>query len=279
MIAPLALSVGIVTYESRIDVFKELLESLHNAASWLSARRPATTTIYVVSNDPDIERSAAVADAVNQAACCSGKAVEYKLIQGQGNIGYGAAQNLAIEQTTSDYHLVLNPDVVVARDALEECVSFLEAAANTVMLTPQGFDSGENYASLAKRDPSVLVLLLRALSVRPSGSPWGRRVGRYIYSDRLPSTEPEIIDHASGCFMFCRTKQLQAVGGFDPHYFLYFEDYDLSKRISQHGYIYELPTVRIRHYGGMTVHRGWRRIRHFIMSAAVFFNHYGWRLI
>ena len=78
----------------------------------------------------------------------------------------------------------------------------------------------------------MLVLLLRALSIQASPGFFGRRVGRYTYSDRLPSEHPEPIDLASGCYMFCRASALEAVGGFDERYFLYFEDFDLSRRIA-----------------------------------------------
>ncbi len=79
--------------------------------------------------------------------------------------------------------------------------------------------------------------------------------------------------------MFCRSEALRAVDGFDERYFLYFEDYDLSARISRLGEIFEVPEVVIKHFGGDTAHRGWLRIRRFLRSAFTFFRTYGWRLV
>ena len=62
-------------------------------------------------------------------------------------------------------------------------------------------------------------------------------------------------------------------------YFLYFEDYDLSRRIGGHGAIFEVPTVRIHHHGGHTARRGIRRIARFLRSGVRYFNRYGWRFI
>ena len=117
------------------------------------------------------------------------------------------------------------------------------------------------------------------MSVHATQGPLGRLVGGYTYADKLPSVSPEPVELASGCYMFCRREVLEAVGGFDESYFLYFEDYDLSRRIARYGSIYELPTVRIRHLGGRTARRGLRRIRYFVQSAYIFFQRYGWRIV
>jgi GT2 family glycosyltransferase len=78
--------------------------------------------------------------------------------------------------------------------------------------------------------------------------------------------------------MLGRTGCLARIGGFDERYFLYFEDYDLSKRIADLGAIVEVPTVRIQHFGGRTLSRGWPRIRHFLKSGWLYFRRWGFQL-
>ena len=41
---------------------------------------------------------------------------------------------------------------------------------------------------------------------------------------------------ASGCFMLVRTALLRRVGGFDPRFFMYFEEVDLSQRLAARGW-------------------------------------------
>ena len=273
------LSVGVVTYRSGVEVVRRLLGSLVTAVRRADGEAALRVTVVIVSNDEEPAQVAPLSVLVDELAGNGPACLRCELVAGHGNIGYGAAQNLAIRHGSSDYHLVLNPDVEVDADALLESVRFLAAHPDAVLVAPRGLDGEGGYARLAKRAPSVLVLLLRALSVRASPGFFGRRVGRYVYSDRLPSEHPEPIDLASGCYMFCRASALKAVGGFDDRYFLYFEDFDLSRRIARRGVIYEVPAVRIRHHGGGTARRGFRRIVRFVRSGIRYFNTYGWRIL
>lgn len=274
-----SLSVGIVTFETGGEVVRRLLDNLAAAVRFAAAETPMDVSVQVVCNDNAPGQARSIAAVVEEFGDRAADAIRCDLIHGQGNVGYGAGQNLAIRRSTAGFHLVLNPDVVLDENALLESVRFLEANPDAVMAVPRGFDGAGRYAGLAKRAPSVFVLFLRALSIRPSPGPFGRRVGRYVYADRLPSDRPQPVAHASGCYMFCRTSALQAVGGFDQRYFLYFEDYDLSRRIAAHGGIVEVPTVRIHHLGGHTARRGIRRIARFLRSGVRYFNHYGWRIV
>ena len=81
----------------------------------------------------------------------------------------------------------------------------------------------------------------------------------------------------SGCFMFFRRDVLDAVGGFSPDYFLYFEDFDLSLRVSKVARIAYVPAVRIVHHGGDAARKGLKHIWMFTRSAVTFFNTHGWR--
>ena len=44
-------------------------------------------------------------------------------------------------------------------------------------------------------------------------------------------TEPIDVEFATGCFLFIRTSIFRLLNGFDPRFFLYQEDSDLSRRI------------------------------------------------
>jgi hypothetical protein len=84
---------------------------------------------------------------------------------------------------------------------------------------------------------------------------------------------------ATGCCMFVRGSTLRTVRGFSPEFFLYFEDYDLSARLSRLGAVRYVPSVLITHAGGFTSSRGWRRIRLFLASAVRYFSLHGWRWV
>jgi GT2 family glycosyltransferase len=80
------------------------------------------------------------------------------------------------------------------------------------------------------------------------------------------------VEIASGCFLLCRRTALDAVKGFDPGYFLYFEDFDLTKRLSKVTHIAYVPAVRIVHHGGDAGGKGWRHVALFARSAFRFFR-------
>ena len=59
-----------------------------------------------------------------------------------------------------------------------------------------------------------------------------RRLSQYEMHDLSESERTECLMLLSGCFMLLDSEAFKAVDGFDEKYFLYFEDFDLSLRIS-----------------------------------------------
>ncbi len=273
------LSASIVTYRSNVALFNSLADSLICAVRRARGEYPVAAEVVVVINDTRDEDIAVIERAVEAIRVRLPEYVRVRTVKGHGNIGYGAGQNRALETVSSDYHLILNPDVFLERNSLLEGLRYLDEHAEVAMLVPQGFDPQNEYARLSKRHPSLLVLLLRALAIKSSDGLLGRRVARYTYGGELPCDAPMSITLASGCFMLCRTDTLKKVNGFDERYFLYFEDYDLSLRVKNYGQIVELPQARITHYGGHTARRDLWRVMHFLRSGVRFFNRYGWRIV
>ena len=77
--------------------------------------------------------------------------------------------------------------------------------------------------------------------------------------------------------MWVRRAVYDEVGGFDDSYFLYFEDFDLSMRMARHGAVVEHRELAIIHHGGKASRKGGRHLLWFVVSAARFFNRWGWR--
>ncbi len=83
----------------------------------------------------------------------------------------------------------------------------------------------------------------------------------------------------SGCFMLLRRKAVDATGGFDPGFFLYFEDFDWSVRLNRVAGSAYVPAVRIVHHGGGAARKGWRHIAWFSRSATRFYRKHGWKWV
>ena len=270
-------SIGLVTFQSNSRDLGRTASSLIGALEVARIEHSVEARLVFVVNDTQPEHVSHIEEFVAELRPKMPEGAQISIIKGHGNIGYGGGQNKAILSGDSEYHLVLNPDVSFDNNVIADCIAFMKAHPDTAMTVPQGYDHTDQYAYLSKRPPSILVLIVRGLSLRWLNRVFRSQLSRYTYRETLPAISPVPVTLASGCFMFCRTGILHKVKGFNEKYFLYFEDFDLSMRIQKHGKIVELPDVRIRHYGGHANPKNSKRIGHFARSAIRFFNSYGWR--
>lgn len=272
-----AVSISIVTYDPDLAVLRRTVDSL------LRSIRHARTTgrlghaaVYLVDNGP----GAVWEQKLQSLAGAEGTGwAPIVVLSGHGNPGYGAGHNLVMLRTEMDFHLVLNPDVVLEEDALARALEYMEGHAEAAMLVPQVRDPAGQVQMLCKRYPSVLVLLLRAFAPAWVQSMFRRRLDVYEMRDRVGAGDAPVPDIplASGSFMFCRCSSLRRVPGFDEGFFMYFEDFDLSMRLQSFGNITYVPAVRIVHSGGGASRKGWRHVLYFARSAGRFFRRHGLR--
>jgi GT2 family glycosyltransferase len=194
------------------------------------------------------------------------------------NLGYGKAHNLAITHAVSDYHLVLNPDVIIDKASIDNALQFMNICPTVALLTPYAVNDLGEKEYLNKRYPGLLTLLIRGFAPAFLRGLVREKMAHYEMRDRNPNKVDHNILLASGCFMFFRTPVLKKLGGFSENFFLYFEDYDLSIRTRNYGEIAYVPSVKISHFGGGAARKGFVHIFLFIRSAFTFFNLHGWKL-
>ena len=274
MSAP-SLSAAIVTYRTPEAMLARALESLARAVH--AARTSGAlggVDIFLIDNT---ERTAAIPGAALRA--WPHDAGTMHVIAGHGNVGYGRANNLVLDRLRSDVHLVMNPDVELHDDALTEGLEALRAHPDVGLVAPDvaGDDGERQY--LCKRYPSALVLCLRGFAPRPVRSLFAARLDRYEMRDVMRDRFREDVQLASGCFMLLRTALFRSLNGFDPRFFMYFEDYDLSMRLAREAKIGYAPRMRIVHHGGDASRKGWRHVAWFAGSARRFFALHGWKLV
>ena len=205
--------------------------------------------------------------------------IELRLLQGQGNVGYGSAHNLVISKLTSQFHLLLNPDVVLEKEALITGISFLRKNQKVALASPYAEDGKGDKQYLCKRYPTVFTFLIRGVFPKFLKKIFTKRLANYEMHDLSERGSSVDIPITSGCFMLLRSKTLTEIGGFDERYFLYFEDFDLSLRLGKRGQLAYLPAMRIQHKGGEAGSKGFKHFKMFARSGVRFFNTYGWRFI
>lgn len=260
---PATLSVSCVIYDTDFDILATTIKSLYTAVQEAIKKKSLNScSFYLINNHP------ATPDSFQQATVLAKSLfTNIEVINGHGNIGYGRANNLAINKSQSELHLILNPDVKIDTAAIDVGIRFLAQNPDVDLVAPDATNNlGEN-EYLAKRMPSPLIILLRGINNTTLNKIFKKQLDWYTYKDKLPTNEPLKIELASGCFMLCRTKVLKGIGGFSPEYFLYFEDFDLSRRIAKKVL---LPTMKIIHLGGNTARKGLNHIKLFLKSYLTF---------
>jgi GT2 family glycosyltransferase len=279
-VTPATLTVSIVTYRPDLVLLDRTLRTL--AVSLVAAREQElmrAANVVLIDNTGTRASAAAVIRMARDIFRDADVTMNY--LHGHANIGYGAAHNLVMHGGNTHYHLVLNPDVELEPDALPIAFRFLGEHAEIGVLAPASRRVDGTREYVCKRYPTVFDLALRGFAPRALRQLFRKRLDHYEMRDLVDRVKGDEtispIPAMSGSFMFVRRKAIEATGGFDPRFFLYFEDFDWSVRLNRVTRTVYVPAVKIVHHGGDAAKKAPRHIGYFVRSAARFFNKHGWK--
>ena len=232
---PCAASIVIVSFNTR-ELLRECLQSLLAEC----ARLPKGQTAEVIV----VDNASADGSAGMVAKDFSDAPTPVRLIQSNVNLGFGAANNLAIEAAQGKYIVLLNSDAFFHPGALALAIEHMDANP----------DAGIGGGRLVGRDgitqPSARVfhsvirdaLVLSGLAARGLGAEglaWAQH------------EEPADVDWITGAFMILRREALAKTGLFDPAFFLYYEEVDLCRRVKDAGFrVLYWPDAVVTHLVG-----------------------------
>jgi GT2 family glycosyltransferase len=147
------------------------------------------------------------------------------------NPGFGEGNNRGARVSHGDYLLLLNPDAQIDPGCVSALAATLDADARAGIAVPK---------VRLTMEPGVLNSA--GLSINRAGHAWDRG---YLERDRGQFDRREAVIAGSGCALLIRASVFAAIGGFDPGYFLYYEDLDLCWRAWNHGWavVYEPNAV------------------------------------
>lgn len=191
------------------------------------------------------------------------------------NIGFGTGHNLAIQKSINDevrYHLVLNSDISFDISVLNALLQKMEINSDIGVIMPKILNLDGSIQLLPKLLPTPFNLLIRVIS--PLRIIFNSKNKVYTLEKYL---ETELnVPIISGCFSLFRVEVLKKIGLYDERFFMYIEDFDLSRRIhSRYKTIY-YPTVSIIHAHERGASKSFKLFVIFIKSAIIYFNKYGW---
>jgi N-acetylglucosaminyl-diphospho-decaprenol L-rhamnosyltransferase len=218
-------------------------DSLHVFLDSLRSATHRSLDIVIADNAADID------DGSVRAAL---QRPDVRAVRTGGNIGYGRAANLGVRDTTAEFVVVANPDIVWTPGSLDALLSAARrwprgAAFGPLIHTPQG----AVYPS-ARALPS----LGRGIGHALCGWWWPSNPWTAAYRVEKDAPVERTAGWLSGSCLLLRRDAFDEVGGFDPNYFMYFEDLDLGDRIGQAGWqnVY-VPSAVVSHLGGHATSR------------------------
>lgn len=232
------LSIIIVNYNVK-EFLLNLLDSIRKASKEIS------TEVIVVDNASDDGSS----EILNE------KYPDINLIVNNENVGFGKANNQALEIAKGKYILLLNPDTIVREDTFIKMIEFFQShpevgIAGCKVLNPDGT------LQLACRRgfPGPWTSFTKVMGLSTL-FPKSRLFARYnlTYLDENQTYE---VDAVSGAFLMMTKDVYQKIGGFDKQFFMYGEDLDLCYRAQKSGFkVYYVHSTEIIHYKGESTRR------------------------
>jgi GT2 family glycosyltransferase len=157
-----------------------------------------------------------------------------RLIQNAQPLGFAANHNQAFQYCETNLFAVLNPDLRLSGDPFTLLAdSLISLDAGVIAPTVRNPEGG--LEDSARCFPTPLKLICKLL---------GRGDGRIAITGLSPLT----VDWVAGMFLLFRVESFRSVGGFDPHFFLYYEDVDICTRLWNVGLTVILhPEVSVVH--------------------------------
>jgi GT2 family glycosyltransferase len=236
------------------------LASEEGSASAGSARMPVETEVFVVDNNSS--------DGSVEFLKSRFPRVEF-IVSGE-NLGFSGGNNQALAKARGKYILFLNPDTILAEDSLSAGFFFLEANPGVGAAGLRMVDGGGRYLKESQRgfpSPWASFCKLSGLTALFPRSPW---LANY-YLGHLPEKETHPAPVLSGACLWVKKEVLDKTGGFDPRFFMYAEDIDLSYRIEQAGYTnYYIADTTVLHFKGESTRKDIRYVKLFYKAMSQF---------
>ena len=253
---------------------------------------PYVTAIYVTYNSEDViretlegvrgayeagELSCIVVDNASTDATAGIVRNEYPwvtLIQSAENLGYGRGLNLGSERVDTPYVLYMNPDAVIELPSIRRLHTFMEDHPSAAIGAPAIIKPDEDYQHAGGLLTPYLLVKRAVVGTEKLVAPI------------VPNTAPFQTDWLSGAILFGRTSVMRSLGGFDPRFFLYYEETDLCKRVLDRSWeLWAVGEAVAHHVGGASskqkapeLEAGGCIPSHFYQSRYYYLTkHYGWK--
>lgn len=171
---------------------------------------------------------------------------DVKLILNEENVGFGRANNQGIKRSRGKFILLLNPDTIIIKDAIQKMCAYIMNQQKIGAVGPKIINDQNDVLPVSMREYPTLLneigSLLRFDRIFPNSKLDSANTSKTKF-DKIMDVEV-----LSGACMLLRSQTIKEINGFDEQFFLYGEDVDLCYRIRQNGWqIYYYPHSIVKH--------------------------------
>lgn len=251
------LSISLVVFNTKQDLLVPLIDSIKKISI------PFKLIVIDNSDKPVLQNFVEANDAI--------------YVFNNKNLGYGKAHNIGIEigKNMADFHLVVNPDIIIGLNCIENMIQYLNHNKNIGLIMPKVLYPNGQTQHLCKLLPSPFNLIFRRFFPKSIADFLKINLSTYELITK-DYNKIMYVDNLSGCFMLIPHQVLKKVGVFDENFFMYLEDTDLSRRISSVYDTVYYPLVSIIHHYEKGSYKNKKLLFYHIQSAFYYFNKWGW---
>ena len=204
-----------------------------------------------------------------------GKIVNCTFLQSSHNKGFGSGHNSLLEEERHNYPLnsilfICNLDTRFNFKDINDIENYFLKYPEVVGLNPKVLNMDNSRQKIHHLQPRALSQFIYKFL----GSSKFKLKYESKYINQYIANKENHVEILSGCFLVCRYESFKILNGFNSKYFLYFEDWDLSKRLSSLGDLVVLNDVYVKHAHKSEANFKLKPFIHFVNSYFKF--HFSW---
>lgn len=255
------LSLTIVAYHNFEDI-KEAIKSIEKYTS-------LDKQIYIVDNSCLKDDS----DAIVKFKKFISKYGDVKYINAESNLGFGKGHNLVLNELDSEYHAIVNPDILLQDDAFKKIIKYMDENKDVGMVIPNIISESGERQPVYRLELTIFDMFIRMFCK----GMFNKRKAKHTMQN-MDYSKPFLVPFGQGSFLVIKTKLFKDLKGFDDNFFMYLEDADLCKRLNKVSKLMYFPDATIIHKWEKGSHKNKTLFKYHVNSMKYYFKKWGYKL-
>jgi hypothetical protein len=165
------------------------------------------------------------------------------------NVGFQVLINKGIQESSGDYVLFLNSDILITPGSVDLMLDFMKNNNDTGLVGPSLLNFNGTFQSSCFRFYRPMTILYRRTFLKKFG--FAKKHLDWFLMKDYDHLRPKEVDWIMGSAMMAPKRAINKVGLMDPRFFMYMEDVDWCRRFWEKGYkVVYFPEAKMHHYHG-----------------------------